>query len=138
MAARGKGYSACNHMLLPEVASLQNAEMLQDVAIKGLDDADPEVVSSAAKYLMEFGSASTEDLLWAKFTSWSELWKGRESELQSTPGQKMDGAYQLGAGTSLMQALAAGHAWLADETKLQRLVDLSIGPQQRQQAAQYN
>jgi hypothetical protein len=137
MAARGEGYSACNHMLLPEVARLHKGDILQDAAIQGLNDPDPEVVASAANYLMEFGSASTEDLLWARFTSWSERWKGRESELQDTPGQKMDGTYELMAGNSLMQALAAGHAWVADEAKLRRLVDLSIGPQQRQQAQQY-
>jgi hypothetical protein len=36
-----------------------------------------------------------------------------------------------------MEALASGRGWLADETKLHRLIDLSVGQQQRQQAEQY-
>jgi len=86
---------------------------------------------------MEYGSTSAEDPLWSRFTSWSERSKGHESELQYVPGHSADSQYEAGAGSNLMQALAAGHGWLADEAKLRRLVDLSIGPQQRQQAEQY-
>jgi hypothetical protein len=36
-----------------------------------------------------------------------------------------------------MRALAAGQGWLADETKLRRLIDLSVGTQQREEAEEY-
>ena len=111
--------------------------MLQDIAIRSLDDSDPQIVGNAAAYLMEYGSTSAEDPLWSRFTAWSERWKGRESELQYVPGHSADGQYEAGAGSNLMQALAAGHGWLVDEVKLRRLVDLSIGPHQRQQAEEY-
>ena len=137
MAAKGEGFSACNHFLLPEVAAAHNDKMLQDIAIKSLDDSDPQVVANAAKYLKQFGSASAEDVLWARLIAWSEHWKGREKELQYVPGQNMDVMYESGAGSSLVDALAAGHGWLVDEAKLRRLVDLSVGPQQRQMAEHY-
>ena len=133
MAAGG----VCSQSLLSEIAAVQNHGMLQDIAIKSLDDPDPEVVGSAATYLKQFGPASAEEALWARFTAWSERWKGRESELQSTPGHSIDGLYESDAGSKLMEALASGQGWLADEAKLRRLIDLSVGPQQRQQAEQY-
>ncbi len=137
MAARGEGFSACNHRLLPEIGKLQNHQILQEIALRALDDPDPQIVSSAAAYLMEYGAPSAEDVLWARLTAWSERWQGREDELQYVPGKKLDGTYESGAGSNLMQALAAGQGWLADETKLRRLIDLSVGPQQRRQAEQY-
>ncbi len=137
MAARGEGFSACNHGLLPEIAKLQNHQILQEIALRALDDPDPQIVSSAAAYLMEYGTPSAEDVLWARFTAWSERWQGREDELQYVPGTRLDGTYECGAGSNLMQARAAGQGWLADETKLRRLIDLSVGPQQRHQAEQY-
>ena len=136
MAARGEGFSACNQTLLPAVARLQNDHILQDIAVKSLDDPDPQVVGSAAAYLGVFGSAATENLLWARFTTWSERWKGHESELEYDP-KHPNGGYEANAGLNLMQALATGHGWLTDEAKLRRLVDLSVGKQQKQQAQSY-
>jgi hypothetical protein len=137
MADRGKGFTACNHFLLQEVAASRNDSMLQDIAIKSLDDPDPQVVGSAATYLKEFGSALAEDVLWAHLIAWSERWKGRDKELQYVSGQSMAAMYEAGAGSKIEEALATGHAWLADEAKLRRLVDLSVSLGQRQQAEQF-
>lgn len=134
LAARGQGFSACNHQLLPELARLHNDPLLQEAAIKSLEDPDPEVVQGAASYLRSYGSASAEDVLWARLTAWSALWKGRESEFAYVPNGPMEGIHQTGLGQNLLQALATGHGWLADETKLRRLVDLSVGDEQRRQA----
>lgn len=136
LAARGEGFTACNHTLLVEVARLQNHTILQDFAVKNLDDTDPEIVANAASYLMDYGSSSAEDALWSRLTNWSDRWKGREDELYAA-AHRPNGQNEVGEGMNLMQALAAGHGWLCDEPKLRRLIDLSIGPQQRQQAEQY-
>ena len=45
--------------------------------------------------------------------------------------------YEDGAGSAMLSALAAGQGWLTDETKLNRLLDLSVGPNQRTQVEQY-
>jgi hypothetical protein len=137
MAARGQGFFACNHSLLQGVAKLHDDKMLQDLAIRSLDDPDPQVVEDAATYLGTFGSASAEQVLWAHLISWSERWKGREKELQYVPDQKMDGVYEAGAGSKLVSAIATGHAWLVDDAKLRRLIDLSVAAGQRQQAEQF-
>jgi hypothetical protein len=134
MSARGEDFSACNHMLLTEVAQLQNDPLLQEIAIKSLDDSDPQIVAGAAAYLKDYGSASAEDALWSRFTAWSERWKGQENEFQEVAGQRSDRQFEPMAGSNLMRALAAGQGWLADEAKLRRLVDLSIGPDQRREA----
>jgi hypothetical protein len=137
MAARGKGSSACNRSLLPEVGKLQNDPILQDIAIRGLDDADPQVAGSAAAFLGEFGSPAAEAALWSRFTAWSQRWSGHEEDLRYIPGQNMEGVNEAGAGTNMMQALASGKGWLADETKLRRLIQLSVGQQQRQTAERW-
>jgi len=134
MAVRGEGFSACNHVLLTEVAQLHDDPALQDIAIKSLDDTDPQVVANAAAYLKDYGTAAAEDVLWAHFISWSGRWKGRESEFEGGYGKRLEANYEPGAGSSLMQALSSGQGWLTDEAKLRRLVDLSVGLQPRQEA----
>jgi hypothetical protein len=137
--ARGKekGFTACNHTLLTDVGTLQSDNVLQEIAIKSLNDSDPEVVGNAASYLKQFGSASSESVLWTRMVAWSERWKGREKDLQSVPGENMSVMYESAAGSNLVEALGAGHGWLPDEVKLRRLIDLSVTTSQKQQAEQF-
>ncbi len=72
--------------------------------------------------------------MWSHFTAWSERWAAREADLRYIPDQNVDGIYEAGAGTNMMQALATGQGWLVDEDKLRRLIQLSVSPQQRQAA----
>jgi len=136
MTAAGEGYSACNHSLLTDVSRLQNHAILEDIAIEFVDSPDPQVVASAAGYLGQFGHANAEQILWAKFTSWSEHWKGRENELDYD-GAHPERLYEANAGSTLLQALATAHGWLTDEAKLRRLIDLSVGTSQQQTARSY-
>ena len=48
----------------------------------------------------------------------------------------MEGIYQAGLGTNLIDALATAQGWLASETDLERLMDLSVTADQRQHVAQ--
>ena len=137
MAARGEGFTACNHSLLLEVGKLHNDPVLEDIAIHRLDDADAQVVGNAAAYLGEFGSSAAEAALWRRLIAWSEHWAGREAELRQIPGENMDGIWEANAGTNMVQALATGQGWLADETKLRRLIQLSLEGWQRQNAEQW-
>ena len=137
MAARGDGFSACNHFLLVEVANLHNDPLLQETAIASLDDKDPEVAANAAEYLGAYGTAAAEEPLWVRLTAWHSAWKGRERELRYVPGESMEGAYQAQLGSNLMTALGTGQGWLTNEGNLNRLLDLSLTPEQRQQAEQW-
>ena len=136
LAARGPGFSACNHSLFVDVANLQSDPLLQDLAIPTLDDADPEVAANAAAYLAEYGTPAAEAPLWVRLVSWSSEWKGREVQLRYVPGESMDGVYQAGLGTNLILALGAGQSWLTDRMKLTQLLDLSVTPEQRMQVQQ--
>jgi len=137
MAARGAGYSACNHSLLVDVAGLHNDPVLQDMAIRSLDDDDPQVVANAASYLGRYGSARAEEPLWDRLATWSSQWKGREAELQYIPGENLDGVNRAEVGANLISALATAQGWLIDETKLNRLIDLSVGSDQRARSEQF-
>ncbi len=138
VAARGDGFSACNHNLFTDVGERHNAPALEEFALRSLDDSDPQVVANAAIYLGIYGSSAAEEPLWAHMTAWSHRWQGREGEMRFMPGEKMNPLiFEGGAGTAMLSALAAGQGWLTDETKLNRLLDLSIGPNQRTQVEQY-
>ena len=136
IAARGEGFSACNRSLLVEVGTLQNSPVLEELAIRSLDDPDPSIAGNAANYLGKYGTAPSEDILWAHLIDWSQRWKGREDELYSA-AEKPDVTNQEGEGENLMSALAAGQGWLTNETKLLRLGQLAVTTNQRQQAKAY-
>ena len=132
MAARGEGYSACNHSLLAQVGTLHIDPLLEEIALRSLNDDDPEVAANAAGFLGRFGSAATEEKLWERLAQWSAQWHGRESELIYIAGGTNANAYQGTLGTSLQQAISTGEAWLADKAKLQKLQQLSVGTSMRQ------
>lgn len=138
IAVRGKEFSACNHDLFQVVSEIHYDPILEDIAIKSLDDPDPEVAATAATMLGKFGSPAAESALWQRYTSWSEQWTGRESQLERMFADGLDDkVYQLGLGQSLMEALATGKGWAMDKTKLQRLSQLTKVPRLQQQLAGY-
>jgi hypothetical protein len=126
IAARGEGFSACNHGLFQEISQIHYDPLIEELGIKALDDLDPEVAMTAATMLGKFGSPDAESALWRRYASWSAQWVGRESQLDLTLGEgRNDKADQLGLGENLVQALATGKSWLSDRAKLQRLSELS-------------
>jgi hypothetical protein len=126
IAARGEGFSACNHELFQIVSEIQYDPLLEDISVKSLDDPDPQVAMTAATMLGKFGSPAAESALWQRYASWSAQWVGREPELDITFAEGLnEKVYQLGLGLNLMQALATGKAWLSDKTRLQRLSQLT-------------
>lgn len=137
LAARGPADGLCCHCILAGVGKLQNSPLLEELAIPALEDADVRVVSDAAMYLKDYGSAAAEGPLLNRFAAWCKQWRGREPELEFGPDKGMETLNNSMTGSRLMEAVALGQGWLADQTTLQRLVALSIGPQQRLQAEQY-
>jgi hypothetical protein len=133
MAARGDGYSACNHSLLGELGALEPSPLLQEFALSALDDNDPEVAGNAAGYLGRYGSPDTEERLWDHLVRWNERWSGKEEELRYLPGETNPNLWQRNLGESLIRALASSKSWLADSTRLHQLRQLSVGAQMRQQ-----
>jgi hypothetical protein len=132
LAARGDGFTACNHNLLSAVGNLHFDPLLEDIALRSLNDPDPQVAANAAAFLGRFGSASVEQTLWDHLMRWSAVWHGRESELNYIPGGANQNLEQAGLGAGLQQAIVSGRAWLADQGKLQKLQSLSVGPSMQQ------
>jgi hypothetical protein len=126
IAARGKGFSACNHDLFQIVSDIHYDPLLEDIGVESLDDPDPQVAMSAATMLGKFGSPAAESALRQRYESWIAQWVGRESQLDITIADRIsDRVFQLNLGLSLLQALATGKAWLSDKTDLQRLSQLT-------------
>jgi hypothetical protein len=133
MAARGKGFTACNHSLLTEVAQIHFDPMLEEIGTRSLWDEDPEVAENAAAFLGQFGSPAAEDRLWERLEQWSSQWSGREADLKVVIGEASPNISQLGLGHNLAQSLSMGQAWLADPTKLERIAQLSVDSSVREQ-----
>ena len=127
-----KRHKKLNHSLLAQVGTLHIDPLLEEIALRSLNDDDPEVAANAAGFLGRFGSAATEEKLWERLAQWSAQWHGRESELIYIAGGTNANAYQGTLGTSLQQAISTGEAWLADKAKLQKLQQLSVGTSMRQ------
>ncbi len=126
IAARGEEFSACNQSLFQTISEIKADPVLEDIAIKSLDDPDPEVAMTAATMLGKFGSPAAESALRQRYASWTQQWAGRESELNTIFSEGLtDKVHQLGLGLNLMQALATGQSWLSDKTELQRLSQLT-------------
>src|SRR5258705_2754030 len=126
IAARGEGFSGCNHGLFQVVSETQYDPLLEDVAVQSLDDPDPQIAATAATMLGKFGSPAAESALWQHYASWSAQWAGRESQLNMIFAEGLnEKVYQLGYGQNLMRALATGKSWLSDKTRLERLSQLT-------------
>ena len=128
--------TGCFRSMLVQVGNLQDSPILQEMALKALNDPDSQVVSNAAAYLGNHGTAAAEDALWARFTAWHERWAGHEAELRYIPGGSTDVQWESGAGQNMLLALGSGQGWLASEDQLRRLIALAVGTTQRQQAEQ--
>lgn len=126
IAARGEGFSACNRELLQVVAEIHYDPVLEEIATRSLDDPDPQVASTAARMLGNFGSPAAEAALWQRYNSWSAKWSGHDWQLDRMwAGPVDEKVYQFGLGQNLVQALATGKSWLADKNKLQRLLQIT-------------
>lgn len=134
--ARGPNTSACRHSVFTDIGALQTSPVLEELAIRSLDDADPQVVANAAGYLGLYGSADAEQALWICYEDWSRNWSGRDSELRFIPGKENPDLWDANLGQSLAHALASGVSWLADGPKLRRIEALGVGPNIQQEMEQ--
>ena len=138
IAARGKGFSACNHDLFQIVAEIHYDPILENIAVESLDDSDPQVAQSAATILGKFGSPASESALLKRYGRWSEQWTGRETQLDRIFSDGLSAeTYQLGFGLNLTQALGTGKAWLSDKAALQGLAQQTKVRRVRQQLESY-
>lgn len=137
MAARGPEKNGCRRQIFTDIGQIHTDPVLEDLALQGLNNEDPEVAANAARYLGRHGSAGAEIVLWRRYEAWSRQWAGRASELRVIAAAKNLNVWQANLGQALAQALATGEAWLADRPKLRGISGLSVTEQMRVEAAQW-
>jgi hypothetical protein len=135
--ARGPGKTACNHSIFQDIAHYSQDPMLREIAIRTLDDPDPEVTMDALIYLMSYGDASDEEPISNRYTKWSQKWRGRSDELDARNAGSPAGNWQeIGLGEDLARALIANQGWLASEKLIQNTIEKCVGEQMCQQLNQ--
>jgi hypothetical protein len=116
----------CYRMLLDRIASVVWNDAIEAQAIESLNDADPEVVTSAARVLSAHGTARVEKFLWQRLERWSERWRGRASELETHPITGIARNTESGWAWGLFVAISSARSWVLDESRRRRLSSLCI------------
>jgi hypothetical protein len=94
----------------------------EQVAIRTLDDPNPEIVQDAAQSLGRWGSSAAEAPLWARMERFHAQWAHRSpKDFDATVEQ------------NLVSALAGGTNWLCTPEKLARLKGLAVTDYERTQ-----
>ena len=104
----------------------------EQAAITVLDDQDLEVANDAALALGRWGTAKSEDALWARLKRFHQEWKDRESELRATPDYGSPVGRATALESTLVSSIATGTNWICDSEKLERLRALASPRQQMQ------
>ncbi len=134
ITARGKDFTACNHEVFQLISETHYDPALEDIAIRSLDDPDPEVAMTAATMLGQYGSTAAEAALWRRYETWTAKWAGHESELDLmfsdrasdlSDDRSENRTNQVGLGSNLLDAIVTGKSWLSDKSTLQRLAHLT-------------
>jgi len=135
--ARGPGKTACNHSIFQNLAGYSHDPVIGEVALRALDDDDPEVTMDALIYLMSYAEASDEEPISDRYTKWVQQWRGHADVLESrTAGSLTANWQQTGLGLNLALALIANQGWLASDDLIQNTVNQCVGEQMCQQLKQ--
>jgi len=124
-----RDFPACYRDLLTTIADIHYDPILEDLAVRGLDDPDREVRDESAKLLGEFGSPRAESILFERYRRWSAQWTGREAVLNPASADRYD---VVNEGAALLGALTTGQSWLTNAKKLQSLLPVAKGARLRQ------
>ena len=128
IAERGEGKTQCNHAAFQEISLYATGPVLTAVAVKALDDADPEVANDAVTYLTRYGDKSAQQPIWNRYVEWSEKWRRREEALEAL-GSAGDNWVEVALGQNLGIALIANQGWLADRDLMSRVLARCVGEQ---------
>ena len=127
LASRAKGLAHCYTQVLKNVAALHMSAKMEEVATSALDDEDYQVVSEAASVLAEHGSADAEKALWRRLEKLHEAMQARSEEFNDDDELSDEEAIER----ALRAALITGQAWLMNPEKLERLRDLCLTEESR-------
>jgi hypothetical protein len=98
-------------------------------AIVGLNDPDPEAVRAAADGLKNFGSEQRSlPALWKRLEEFHKQWESRERDLDAQyPFQNRETRGQTGLQQALASAIASSQAWYCGSECLNHVTELLVG-----------
>jgi hypothetical protein len=131
----GFGIWNCRSRMVGMVAGLYFCPELEALAIKYLEDPDPEIVLDCVETLGKYGTAKAEAALWKRFEKWHDEWKNRAGEMQSYgtwQPRELIMPHQMEM--AFYSALASAQGWLADAAKLIRIQSLCLSDSVKQMA----
>jgi hypothetical protein len=132
LAARAKGDNGYDQQVFQQIAAIHYDPILEQLAIRALDNSNHAVASSAASLLSAYGSNAAKTALWQRFEKWCRRWAGRERQVNvkavAAEYVQEGGMNELYFGESLVGAIAQGQSWLTDEPELRRLRAMSKVP----------
>ncbi len=118
MAPPDNGSTECRPRIFSSDIRTDANNTREKYAIAALNDPNPSVVGSAARFLGAYGSAKAEDPLWKRYESWALAAAAAApvgKHTQITDSEE----FQLGA--TLAESIEQGRGWLTDREKLERL-----------------
>lgn len=128
----------CFQSLLSSVAAITWNGVVEEQAIKTLNDSDSEAASNAVATLAGYGGKEVQSALLRRLEQWSERWRGRAAALK---GNAITGADPSGGdgalGYSLFRSIGAAKAWVVDERLAQRLASLCVEEACREEWGKY-
>jgi hypothetical protein len=126
---RGKGKSACNRSVFQDISLYATDPILTDIALRALDDPDPEVTMDALIYLMSYGDKSVEQPVWGRYVEWSDKWRNRADLLESREAGSVGNWQDVGLGENLARTLIENQGWLATPDLISRVLERCVGGQ---------
>jgi len=118
--------TGCYKTLLTSLREEIRRPNVENLAIRSLGEASPELAANAADALGGYGSAKAEAALWRRLEGFHDQWKDRTDELRYRPGLADNLKGEIVLEEALVYAIAAGQAWFTSEETVHRLKHLTI------------
>jgi hypothetical protein len=122
----GRGFSHCYSSVLRDVSGIYACPAMEKVALEFLEDADPEVASTAAAYIGRHGALADKAALFARLERWHNEWKERKQDLEYNRVGESKYPGQTGLEDSLVRALCEAGAWLLTPDEVRRVKELCV------------
>jgi hypothetical protein len=126
--------TGCYHQLLQDLGD--DLPRVESIAIKALDDSDPETASDAALSLGKWGTGDAEPALWDRLKRFHKEWQSREAELIEKPPYTDSIGRATALELLLVKSIATGTNWICGPEKFARLSALA-SPRQRIQIEEW-
>jgi len=120
-AISGRKTKGCYRTELSDLKELIRVPQLERVVIAKLDDQSPSVARDAAVALQEFGSSNAEAALWARLEKLHTKWKDKPDRRLHPQLGASDFNKDSGLEQALVDGIAKGQAWFANDETIRKL-----------------